>query len=54
MSTITIKVKIEIEEEIEIEADDLTYQSIDSYMNDVSNNIQDYVDIDCGLEWEVA
>jgi|11BtaG_2_1085332.scaffolds.fasta_scaffold00101_21 hypothetical protein len=54
MSTIKIRVKIEIYEEIEIDVDDLMQQSIEDYMDYVRDNPQDYVDIDRGLEWEVA
>ena len=53
MTTITIKVKIEIEETIEIDAEDLMHQSIDDYMDEVSCNLQDYIDIDCGFDWEL-
>ena len=54
MSSIKIKVKIEIEEEIEIDADDLIHQSIDEYMDYVRDHPHDYIDIDCGFDWEVA
>jgi len=54
MSTITIKVKIEIEEEIEIEVEDLIHQSIDDYMDHVSEYPQDYMDLQNGIVWEVA
>jgi len=54
MSTIEIKVKIEIEETIEIDVDNLIHQSIDDYMDSVRSNPEDYLDIDCGFDWEVA
>ena len=54
MTSITIKVKIEVEEELEIDIDDLIHQSIEDYMDYVRSNPADYLDIDCGLDWEVA
>jgi len=54
MSSITIKVKIQLEEDIEIEIDDLIHQSIDEYMDYVRDNPHEYIDIDCGFDWEVA
>lgn len=53
MSTITIKVTVQITEEIEIDAEDLIHQSIVDYMDDVRNNLTDYVDIDNGFDWEL-
>ena len=53
MSTIKIKVSIDITEEIEIEVDDLIHQSIDDYMDEVRNNLTDYMDIDNGFDWEL-
>ena len=53
MSSITIKVKLRIDDEIEIEFDDLMHQSIDEYMDYVRNHIHDYIDIDCGFDWEL-
>ena len=53
MSRIKITVKVQIHETIEIEAEDLTHQSIDDYMDEVRYNLQDYVDVDSGLDWEI-
>tara|TARA_R100001443_G_scaffold3750_4_gene11617 strand:+ start:374 stop:538 length:165 start_codon:yes stop_codon:yes gene_type:complete len=53
MGSIKIKLKIQIEDIIEIDADDLMHQSIDDYMDDVTYNLQDYVDVDNGLHWEI-
>ena len=54
MSSITIKIKVELEEEIEIDVDDLLHQSIEDYMDYVRDNPHDFIDIDCGFDWEVA
>lgn len=53
MSTVKINVKIQIQETIEIEAEDLMHQSIDDYMDEVRYNLQDYLDVDSGLDWEI-
>ena len=53
MGIIEVSIKIQIEEIIEIDTDDLMHQSIDSYMEDVVCNIEDYVDIHSNAEWEV-